>query len=435
MYKGFKIVFLFLIISYFSFAQSYTSYFTGDVTDVTTQTSAVTVLMGGASEHDNAMRWFLQHSGGGDVVVLRATGSDGYNAYMYSQLGVAVNSVETIVCNNASASYDPYVIQQVMNAEALWFAGGDQWDYVSYWNNTPLDTAINYLINVKHVPVGGTSAGMAIQGHVVFTAQSGTVTSASAVANPYNTDMTLLKDDFILNPWLQNVVTDTHYDNPDRRGRHTAFLARITQDYGVRAFGIACNEYVAVCIDTNGTASVYGDYPNYQEFAFFLQGNCVQPSTPETCIAGQPLTWDRNQQAVKVYKVPGTQNGTNYFQLSDWTTGSGGTWQDWYVNNGVFQVNSTALAPGCALSVGQDDVEQNVASVYPNPARDVLTVNFENGKDNSYQLVDVNGRRISAQSGLENTGSICIKNLADGFYFLYLSNGAEVIRKKIIIQH
>ncbi len=174
-------IFLFLFLfSKMSFSQSYTSYFTGDTTDVTTITQGVTVLMGGATENDNAMIWFLQHSGGGDIVVLRATGTNGYNTYLYATLGVAVNSVETIVFNNASASYDPYVINQIRNAEAIWIAGGNQWDYVSYWKHTPIDTALNYLINIKHVPIGGTSAGMAIEGSIVNTAQIGSVTSATA---------------------------------------------------------------------------------------------------------------------------------------------------------------------------------------------------------------------------------------------------------------
>ena len=112
-------------------AQTYTSYFTGDTTDVTTPTSGGTVLMGGATENDNAMRWFLQRANGGDVVVIRASGSDGYNDYLYTDLGVPVNSVQSIVTPDLAAANDPYVAQQVRNAEALWIAGGDQWRYVS----------------------------------------------------------------------------------------------------------------------------------------------------------------------------------------------------------------------------------------------------------------------------------------------------------------
>lgn len=79
--------------------------------------------MGGATEDDNAMKWFLQRANGGDVLVLRTTGSNGYNSYLYSSLGINVNSVETIVCNNASASNDAYVLQKINQAEAIWFAG------------------------------------------------------------------------------------------------------------------------------------------------------------------------------------------------------------------------------------------------------------------------------------------------------------------------
>ena len=53
--------------------------------------------MGGATEDDNAMIWFLERSNGGDILVLRTSGSDGYNNYLFSELGVNVNSVETIV--------------------------------------------------------------------------------------------------------------------------------------------------------------------------------------------------------------------------------------------------------------------------------------------------------------------------------------------------
>ena len=397
------------------YAQSYTSYFTGDPADVVTTTQKGTVLMGGATENDNAMRWFLQHSGGGDIVVLRASGSNGYNDYLYTTLGIPVNSVESIVCNNASASYDPYVIQQVANAEALWFAGGNQWDYVSYWNNTPLDSVFNYLINVKHIPVGGTSAGMAIMGHIVFTAQNGSVTSGTALNDPYNSSVTLLKDDLINNPWLNNVVTDTHYDNPDRRGRHITFLARIFQDYGVPAFGIACEEYTAVCIDGNGSASVYGNYPSANDYAYFLQTNCVQPTTPETCVLGEPLSWIRNQQAVKVYKVAGTQTGANTFQLSDWKTGSGGVWQNWYVTDGTLNVTDNAAAPICTVS----NVNAGNVNICSPSASNIVLVADTTGANYQWQLNTGSGfNNISNNSNYSGvtTNTLSLNNISSSWY-------------------
>ncbi len=411
-------------------AQSYTSYFTGDTLDVTAPTSGVTVLMGGATENDSAMIWFLQHSGGGDIVVLRATGSDGYNDYMYSQLGVTVNSVQTIVFNNSSASNDPYVIRQLKNAEALWFAGGDQWDYVSYWKHTPIDSTINYLINVKKIPVGGTSAGMAILGHIVNTAQNGSAVPATVLANPYDTSVALLKDDFIFNPWLNNVITDTHYDNPDRSGRHITFLARILQDYSVPAvYGIACNEYVAVCIDTNGTARVYGDYPNYQEFAYFLQSNCVQPNAPEICAASQPLTWNRNSQAVKVYKVPGTPSGANSFKLSNWNTGSGGSWEDWFVVNGAKQTNTQASPPNCSSTTSVPELSKKDMSItiFPNPAADLLNFNID--VNFSVEVYDMYSKLILKKENC-STPQLDVGALKPGSYIAVISVGSSIYHSR-----
>lgn len=334
-------------------AQPYTSYFTGSTADVNTVTQKGVVLMGGAGEDDNAMRWFLNRVNGGDVVVLRVTGSNGYNSYMYNMTGVVQpNSVETLVVPSAAAANDPYVSTQITNAEGIWIAGGDQYDYVSLWRNSPVETAINHVINVKNGPVGGISAGMAIQGNAYFSAQNGTVTSNQALNNPYSNLVQIGYGDFLDNDFLENVITDTHYDNPDRKGRHSVFLARLMTDIGSPFTGIASEEFVAVCIDENGLAKVYGEYPDYQDYAYFIHVNCTEPNEPETCQPGQPLTWNRNNAALKVYKVPGTATGTNTFNLQDWMTGSGGVWQHWFINNGSFQsVAGTPPSGSGALTI------------------------------------------------------------------------------------
>ena len=129
--------------------------------------------MGGATEDNNAMRWFLQRANGGDVLVIRASGADGYNAYFYNDLGVAINSVETLVFNNVQAASDPYVLERINRAEAIWIAGGDQNNYVIFWRGTPLAAAINQRIANDQLVIGGTSAGMAILGGVYFSASNG----------------------------------------------------------------------------------------------------------------------------------------------------------------------------------------------------------------------------------------------------------------------
>jgi cyanophycinase-like exopeptidase len=370
-----KILFLILtIIPFLGFGQNYTSYFTGSATDIITNPSGGVCLMGGATEDDNAMKWFLQRANGGDILVLRTTGSNGYNSYLYSGLGVTVNSVETIVCNNALASSDPYIIQKIQQAEAIWFAGGDQWTYINYWRNSPVDSAINQAIQQKNIVIGGTSAGMAIQGKYYFSSQNGTVTSGTALTNPFNTLVTVDSSAFINNNFLDNTITDTHFDNPDRKGRLVTFLARIHTDYGVYANAIACDEYTAVCIDTNGIARVFGGHPTYDDNAYFIQSNCeLTIQSPENCSSGNPLTWNLGGQALKTYQIKGDNTGSKTFNLNTWQTGTGGTWYNWYVSNGSFS-EQPGTAINCSPLATNDFNSNTEIVIYPNPTRDKLTI-------------------------------------------------------------
>lgn len=421
-----KRILLVLLFPVSLLAQGYTSYFTGNATDATTSPEPGICLMGGATEHDNAMRWLLQKANGGDIVVLRSSGSNGYNDYLYSELGVQVNSVETLVITSIAGATNPYVLNKVANAEMIWFAGGDQYNYVSYFKNNALEDLINAHVNVKHAPIGGTSAGMAILCGRYFSAQNGTITSAAALSNPYNTAVTLGNNDFLTIPFLQNVTTDTHFDNPDRKGRLMTFMARIATESGVRSFGIAANEYVAICIDENGKASVYGDYPNYEEYAYFVQANCTAEFLPETCSPNQPLVWNRGGEAVKAYMVPGTMNGTNYFELSDWQTGSGGFWRHWWTYGG-----GSGYVPGTALNctLASADFEKQTVQIAPVPFDDEISViGFNNGNIKVYDSTS----RLILEQLIRGETKINTADFASGIYTISIESGSVKVTKKII---
>lgn len=57
------------------------------------------------------------------------------------------------------------VLDQVSGAEALFFAGGDQSNYVGRIAGKPLEALVRG--KAAHVTIGGTSAGLAIQVHIV----------------------------------------------------------------------------------------------------------------------------------------------------------------------------------------------------------------------------------------------------------------------------
>lgn len=415
----------------------YTSYFTGNLTDAVTAPFGGSCLMGGATDNDNAIRWFLQRANGGDVLVLRASGQDGYNAYMFDQLGATINSVETIVFNNAQAATNEYVLQRIAQAEAIWFAGGDQINYINYWRGTAVATLINEGIQQRNIVVGGTSAGMAILGGAYFSAQNGTVTSSTALSNPYSPQMTVSNTPFLNIPYLNRVITDTHYDNPDRRGRHAAFIARAVTDYDATYYGIACDEFTAVTIDDNGIAQIYGTFPDYDDNAYFISPNCaVMNNTPENCSPGQPLSWNQGGQALKVYVVKGTPTGLYTFDLNSWTEGDGGDWEDWSVQSGTL-ASIAGDTPNCS-PVSTTQAASNIGfHVFPNPTNSgkiqivISSVSHETG---TMRLLNAAGVFLRAWPVVGTRDNIDLSAYPKGVYFLEYSNGTQRVTRQVVVR-
>lgn len=398
-----------------SFGQGYTSYFTGNAEDVISQPLGGVCLMGGATENDQAMIWFLERAAGGDVLVLRASGSDGYNAYLYSDLGVNVNSVETIVFTQASASENPYVLERIEKAEAIWFAGGNQWNYVSYWRNTSVAQKINQGISERNMVIGGTSAGMAIQGSHYFTAQNGTLTSMQALQNPYGNLVTVESSTFIQNEFLQNTITDTHFDNPSRKGRLTTFLARMRSDDNIIPRGIACDEYTAVCIDAEGVARVYGSAAE-NDYAYFVTSNCAHNhGVPELCQASAPLTWDLGGEALVVLRIKGNEQGSGGLDLNTWDNPIGADWFYWSVSDGQF---SEIIASPFECTVMTEESQDDNILAFPNPVKDVLYLNARE----AITVKNVLGSCLFKGS----SDQIDFSSFASGIYFVQIGN--ETIR-------
>lgn len=417
-----NITFLFLLGIQALFAQDFTEYLTGNAADVTTNHQAGVCLMGGNSEQTEAMKWFLNQAHGGDVVVLRASGSDGYNNYFYSQLGVSINSVRTFVIHNTNGAVDPYVLEKVANAEAIWFAGGDQYDYVNYFKDNAMEDALNAFINTKKGVIGGLSAGMAIMGSAYFSAENGVLESDAALLNPYHARATVGYNDFLEVPFLEDVIADSHFANRNRQGRISVFLARFAEDNHRRSFGIASDENTAITINTDGKAIVYGSGS-----AYFLQANCTNSYTPETIVKFQPLTWKRGGEAIKVYKIPGNITGSNYFDLSDWETGNGGTWQNWSVDAGILSMVA-GTSPMCgALSIPK--FERFNVEVYPNPVMDKLFIKTEVPVQ-SVVVYDLMGKELSTL--IFRNQSVDVSSLGSGVYILKLFSDTSVQTFRII---
>src|SRR5215211_1110704 len=295
----------------------FTSFIVGNPADAQ-QSSTLSpglVLMGGGTDVDAAFQWMCERAGGGDFLVIRTTGTDAYNPYI-QQLCPQMDSVETIIITSIAGANSAYVSSHIQNAEALWIAGGDQSTYVNLWRGTAVQTGVNFLLNSKLVPVGGTSAGLAVLSQFIYTGALGSVTSSQALANPFHRYVTLDRDLFQSSLGV-NKLYDSHFVTRDRMGRSLVFLGRIVNNgWAAQPRTIGIDEETALLVSPNGAATMVGSGA-----AYFLQA----PGPAQVLADRTPMTYLN----IGVYKVP--QGGT--FNLSTWT-GTGGVAYTLNVNNG-----------------------------------------------------------------------------------------------------
>jgi len=279
---------------------------TGDPADVTVSTELGIVLMGGSTDVDQALQWMIDRAKGGDVVIIRASGSTGYNDYIYG-LG-QVNSVETLLIDSRDKAQKESVGKRIREAEMLFIAGGDQWNYVRYWKDSEVSKAIQYLIDTKKIPIGGTSAGCAVLSGYIFDAAHGSAFSKDVLKNPYDTTVSVSKS-FIALPYLKNAISDQHYSQRERQGRHVTFMARMLKDLNVKqAIGIGVDEKTALCIDQQGNAFAFGT-----NLVYVLTAK----QRPEQCVAGEPLTFNRKDKALAAFIFKASVNGTAVYNLKE----------------------------------------------------------------------------------------------------------------------
>lgn len=302
------------------------------------------LLIGGAEgnrsgEHE-ATQWFLKRAYGGKYLVLRVGGigrqadwiCQHYRDWIYSAAELSIDSREA--ANNSK------VTDYILDADALFIAGGDQNDYQEYWQGTKTEETLNYVINEKKIPIAGTSAGMAILGDYYYSPDHQGIISSEILNDPFHYNAEHIhRSDFLQVPYLHQVLTDTHLDrlnqwNPETRyGRLLGLLAKVIYEDNNQLdhYGIGLEEGAFVAIDEQGIAKVFGNGTQIGQDAYFLQTNGALPEQMEP---GWPLIWDNDGKAVKIYRISGTPEGSGHFDLKDWSTANGGQWEYWYTVGG-----------------------------------------------------------------------------------------------------
>ena len=230
-------------------------YLTGNPEDKVVSPENGILLAGGGGDVGASMAWLLGKANEGDVVVLRASGGDGYNDYLYSELGVSVNSVRTIVFSNIEDASDQRVIQWIRQAELVFLAGGDQAKYFNYWHGSPVQDALNAHFAAGK-PIGGTSAGLAVLGEFAYVAlHDKDLTSDIAMSDPDSPLLTLARG-FLKVPLLQRILTDSHFSQRNRLGRLMVMLKKVESGDVQGITGLGIDEQTTLCIEADGKSIV-----------------------------------------------------------------------------------------------------------------------------------------------------------------------------------
>jgi L-asparaginase / beta-aspartyl-peptidase len=262
---------------------SYSYYAAGDLTATRpAPTERALMLLGGGDWPVPAFRWFVGKMGGGHLVILRASGEDDLQQDFLKEIGGAA-SVQTLVFHSREAASDPRVLDIVRRSDGIFLGGGDQARYVRFWKGTPLNQLLDAHVRAGK-PLGGTSAGLAVMGAWSYGAlDDGSLLAKDAMKKPLGTGVTLVRD-FLHLPWLEHVITDSHFAIRERWGRLLVFVGRLaTEERDPDVTGIGIDEKAALCIDAAGRGRVYSIG---RGFAWL-----VRPGRPPDSLTRAPFTY------------------------------------------------------------------------------------------------------------------------------------------------
>lgn len=233
-----------------------TSYVTGNESDSCislSQGNGAVLLMGGGSDVDSAFsQRVVGHIGSDvDVVVLRTSGSDGYNSYLQNLM--AADSVITLIVDTRNKANEDYVDWVIRSAEFVFVAGGDQSDYLNQWTGTKVQSALQHVFDKGGV-IGGTSAGMALMADSVYDPDGILGAISEEVVTDYCHETLNFSNGILSLPMLSNALTDTHFAERDRMGRTVVSLAQHSTDH----FAIAADENTSLFVTSNNSGVVNG---------------------------------------------------------------------------------------------------------------------------------------------------------------------------------
>lgn len=235
----FRWCFIFLLVSSFAVAQ-------GKI-----------VWVGGGSEDEDGWSnepysWMVNQSQNKKVAVISYDDADNWIPNYFKSLGAV--EADNIKLDSRAIADQQATYDLLMQYDVFFFKGGDQSFYYTYYKDTKTQQAIVDKFNAGGV-ISGTSAGMAILSHVIYSGQAGYLYPDDVLQDFKDSDMTL-RNDFL--PFMPGFIVDTHVTERGRGARLMGFMANWYAATGEMLIGVGVDDRTALCIDENNIGNVYG---------------------------------------------------------------------------------------------------------------------------------------------------------------------------------
>ncbi|MGQ0626910.1 MAG: cyanophycinase, partial [Phycisphaerales bacterium] len=205
------------------------------------------VILGAPTERGAAAE------GGGSGEPEPAAGGGGPDAMMQRFLDAGAATVFDMRPTREAAESDR-VVRAVLGAKVVFMRGGSQTRYIELWKGTRLEAAIREVFKGGGV-VGGTSAGCAVLGEIIYDAAGGSCSAQDALTNGRTKKVSFVSDFLGFAP---GVLFDTHFTERARLARLAVMLGRCEAELARQVLGIGVDTRTALCIDPDGTAEVRG---------------------------------------------------------------------------------------------------------------------------------------------------------------------------------
>ncbi|MDX2191120.1 MAG: T9SS type A sorting domain-containing protein [Bacteroidota bacterium] len=219
------------------------------------------LIVGGGSERNNSgawsnapYQWALDQSTNKKVAIIgvSAPSDPTWLPNYFIQLGAV--AAKNFTFGSVSAANIQSTYDSLMTYDVIFFRGGDQSQYYTFYKNTFLMQAVKDKFNDGGV-IAGTSAGLHILSGVIYNALDASITSDQALNNVYNTNITLANDFFALFP---GYIFDSHFNERGRFGRLITFLANWKLTRNQMIGGVGVHDLTAMGIDTNEVGLAFG---------------------------------------------------------------------------------------------------------------------------------------------------------------------------------